>query len=161
MPPVRFYIWPRYAIEFNGKRIVLPPKPGAALARLFSARGHYVSLENMIEAVYFDDPDGGPLTADSCIAVLICRIRKLLAKMDMRVVGGRWAGGYRMIFGDEPLGIDYAEPLNGHHGPHRYDSKPDCCAYDLQSLRTGTTVATVFRYTMDGCQRKAPKATAS
>lgn len=119
MPP-RFYIWPRYALEVDGKRLAFPDRPGAALARLFSAKGHFVSREDMIEAVYSDDEDGGPLCADECIKVTICRVRKLLAKLNVRIVGWRGESGYRMVFGNDPYGADYIEPLVGHHGPYTY-----------------------------------------
>lgn len=97
--PARMYIWPHYVLEANGKRVTLPPKAGAALARLFAARGGYVPTKDMINAVYGDCEDGGPLTADNCIRVTMHRSRRLLKKFGLAVEckRGRETRGYQLI----------------------------------------------------------------
>ena len=126
--PIRFYIWPRYALEVNGKRIVFPNKPGAALARLFVARGNYVSLKEIIEAVYFDDPEGGPLCADNCIGVFMHKMRKLLSHVGVDIEGWRGEGGFRLAIGDKPVIPEYAIPPpnpKAYRGSYRYVSDED------------------------------------
>lgn len=110
MSSPRFYIWPRYALEIDGNRIVFPPRPGAALARLFAARGKYVSMSEIIEAVYSGDEDGGPLKAANCIRATMCRSRRLLKRFGLSIENllGRESHGYR---------------LTGHYEPPR-DIKP-------------------------------------
>lgn len=93
---VRMYIWPRYALEVDGKRIRLPPKPGAVIALLFAARGGIVSHEELIGAASFDDPEGGPLCADNCLKVGICRVRKLLAGTGAEIINVH-NRGYRLL----------------------------------------------------------------
>ncbi len=98
----RMYIWPRYALEVNGKRIVFPPILGAALSRLFvfsiRAPGHFMPTADLVDAAYFDDPEGGPLTAEACIRVMFFRVRKLLSRAGVTVDGlkGKYNGRFRL-----------------------------------------------------------------
>lgn len=75
----RMYIWPRYALEIDGRHIRFSPLSGLAFARLFNANGGYVSTSELIDAAYFHDPEGGPLCANICIKVAVNRVRKLIA----------------------------------------------------------------------------------
>ncbi|MGI9485420.1 MAG: hypothetical protein ACR2RF_05970 [Geminicoccaceae bacterium] len=88
----RMFIWPRYALEVDGKRVRLPSIAGAAVARLFIVQGHFVPTQLLIDAVYYDDPEGGPLTANNCIRVMLHRMRKLLAKVDVQLDGCQGTG---------------------------------------------------------------------
>ena len=88
----RMYIYPRYALEIDGKRVRLPSIAGAAIARLFTVEGHFVPTKLLIEAVYYDDPEGGPLCADICVRVMLHRMRKLLAKVDVHLDGCQGTG---------------------------------------------------------------------
>lgn len=133
----RFYIWPRYALEIRGRRVVFPPRVGAMLARLYMARGHDVSREELIEAVYFDDPEGGPLCADECLKVFAFRVRKILAKVGVRLIGWRCEGGYRLILGGDPYGLDYVEKPVGHAGPYRFLSQHEPDSYSVGDFLEG------------------------
>lgn len=93
----RMFIWPRYALEVDGKRIVFPGIAGAAIALLYQANGEYVETPDLIDAAYFDDPEGGPLCADECVKVAFCKARRLLSKMSVTLEGRRGRGGYRLI----------------------------------------------------------------
>ena len=138
--PIRFYIWPSYVLEIDGKRVTFPDRPGAALARLFAARGKFVSTADIIEAVYGNDEDGGPTTADSCVKVMVYRIQKILARLDLQVVGFRGKNSYRLIIGDE-----HPEPVRECHAyvaPATYratDMEPDSCSVGqfLEKFDTG------------------------
>lgn len=94
----RMWIWPRYVIEVNGKRVRLPNKSGAAIARLFQSAGSWVSMSQLIDACYFDDPEGGPVTADNCVRVRVFKMRRLLGKLGIRIDGKQGCPiGYRLI----------------------------------------------------------------
>jgi DNA-binding response OmpR family regulator len=93
----RMWIYPRYAIEIDGKRVQLTDHQGAALARLFTANGCRVPTDELVEAVYFDDPDGGPLWAVECVRAFAFRLRKQLAGVHATVKGSQKLGGYRLI----------------------------------------------------------------
>lgn len=99
----RMWIWPRYAIEVDGKRVVIPKTAGAAISRLFCYAqrypGHFISTEEMIEAAYFDDPEGGPVWADGCVKVAFHKARQILRRIGVDVQGDRGRGhsGYRLI----------------------------------------------------------------
>ncbi|MGI9410259.1 MAG: hypothetical protein ACR2OV_09315 [Hyphomicrobiaceae bacterium] len=88
----RMYIWPRYAIEVDGQRVRLSNRIGAAIARLFTDAGQYVATEELVDCVYYDDPEGGPLTADNCIAVNMVRVNQLLLSLPAYVEGCPWKG---------------------------------------------------------------------
>lgn len=91
----RMWIWPRYALEVGGKRVEVSDKQGAVLARLFTARER-VSTNDLIDTVYFDDPEGGPLCADICIRAFAHRLRKNLRTIRASVRGSQKLGGYRL-----------------------------------------------------------------
>lgn len=88
------WVWPHYVIEIDGKRFRLPHRTGAAVARLFTARG-YVERDDLIEAVYFGDPDGGPLWADGCLQGFLYRVNAMLAPTAAQIECG-YGRGYRL-----------------------------------------------------------------
>lgn len=98
MSPIRFYIWPRYVLKANGKRVrfTRASKFALALALLVKANGGVVSHEELIEAAYFGDPEGGPLCANGCMKVAMHKMRKILAKIDLDLMNvfGR---GYKLV----------------------------------------------------------------
>lgn len=46
------------------------------LTCIASGRGAAVSSDTIISAIWGDDPEGGPLSADNLIKVMTCRLRK-------------------------------------------------------------------------------------
>lgn len=68
-----------------------------ALAR---SAGQWVPAQRIIAAMYADDPDGGPLTAESVLRSLSSRIRPALARAGYALEarhGGRGGGSYRRL----------------------------------------------------------------
>lgn len=63
--------------------------------------GRWVPAGALVDAVYSDDPDGGPITAHVAIAVKIMTIRKRLMGTPLALegyAGGRGHGGRRMVW---------------------------------------------------------------
>lgn len=75
MRPDRVDIWCRdLGIRGNARKLLI----------LLADRGE-VSQEEMIEYMYGDDPDGGPLYAEKCIRVTLSKLRaKLGGRADIR-----------------------------------------------------------------------------
>lgn len=67
--------------------------------------GEWVPTERVLEVVYADDPDGGPLTAGNSIRVMCAQLRGKLAHVGLRVEGKVGAGctGRRIVWSDHPL----------------------------------------------------------
>ena len=65
------------------------------MARLFAARGEFVSRDELIDCLYGWCADGGPVQADNCNRVQIFRLRRLLKALGIRIVT-QWGRGYRV-----------------------------------------------------------------
>lgn len=59
--------------------------------------GHVVAMATLIDAVYGDDPEGGPLTADVIIKVMLVRLRRRLAPFGL-AVNNVYGVGYRLVW---------------------------------------------------------------
>lgn len=96
--PIRFYIWPRYVLKANGKRarFMKNSKFALALALLVKANGGIVPHEELIEAAYYGDLEGGPLYADGCMKVAMHKMRKILAQLDLDLVN-EFGRGYKLV----------------------------------------------------------------
>lgn len=119
----RMFVWPRYVLEVDGKRATLPRTAGAAVARMFRSPGHFIPPDELVDAVYFDDPDGGPLTARRVITVCLFHARSKLADVGAEVQGWSRTGGYRLLFRwHSPDRLFHELDLEpaGYCGPHRY-----------------------------------------
>jgi DNA-binding response OmpR family regulator len=65
---------------------------------LASARGRYLSLDELAQIVYLDDPEGGPETASRSIYVQINKLRKKFNHWGARIEGkGAHRNGYWRI----------------------------------------------------------------
>lgn len=51
-----------------------------------------ISHAGLLQVVYGDDPDGGPMTADHVIGVMACRLRKELRKYGWTIPHNRSGG---------------------------------------------------------------------
>jgi DNA-binding response OmpR family regulator len=51
---------------------------GRVLALLIEAKGRGITAKALVNLVYADDPDGGPLNATPSMKVIICRLRRNL-----------------------------------------------------------------------------------
>lgn len=67
------------------KPIYLPRGPARVLAALIAAKGRPVSTQALIEHMYWDHPDSGPLHADKVVHQAIHKIRKQLKDTDIVV----------------------------------------------------------------------------
>lgn len=68
------------------------------LQHLFDNAGKYVTCNQLVNLVYRDDPDGGPLNAEKCVMVTMNSLRKKLKNTDYMIpisVGQR--SGYTIL----------------------------------------------------------------
>lgn len=84
------FVWPRGAAR-------LTPDEAAMFDRLWQARegAEIVSHRTLTDSVWSDDPDGGPLNADTRLKVIASHIRKKIQGSGV-VVRGIWGVGYRL-----------------------------------------------------------------
>ena len=76
----------RHKIEkYYGIKLCCTRQEIRILECLLERAPHVVSMDQIIEAVYFDDPQGGPLTARNVMGVCISRLRKKLAPTSYRI----------------------------------------------------------------------------
>jgi DNA-binding response OmpR family regulator len=73
-------------------------QPARLLAILANAPGKVVHHAALIEAIWGDDADGGPLSASKQVQVLMCYLRKSLAagRLPVRIVTHRGVG-YELV----------------------------------------------------------------
>lgn len=85
----------------HGRRAVLAR--GNQVRILAALHGVYpgaMHKRRIIDAMYGDDPDGGPDRADDCLRTSIARMRMPLLTIGVRILC-EWTYGYRLEF--EPL----------------------------------------------------------
>jgi hypothetical protein len=74
--------------------------PGRVATRIISelvaSFGQWVPISRLISAAYFDRPDGGPLTADATIQVIISQNRGRLLDLGLKIEGK--SSGRRMVW---------------------------------------------------------------
>jgi DNA-binding response OmpR family regulator len=83
-----------YDLQVGERLIPLSPAQSALVSRLIGAGG-FVPMRALIDVLYGDDPEGGPLTADLCVRVNVTRIRRKLRGTGVRLHGLQWHG-YRL-----------------------------------------------------------------
>lgn len=74
---------------------VLPRNQFMIFERLHRSRGMFVPTDHLINRLYADDIDGGPLDARKTISVLICYLRKRLPPG--WAIENVWGRGYRLV----------------------------------------------------------------
>ncbi|MGH6792539.1 MAG: winged helix-turn-helix domain-containing protein [Methyloceanibacter sp.] len=77
----------------------LPPLQTSVALVLCSKFGRWVRYGNLVESVYADDPDGGPLTARQAIQVHLCHLRRNLRSAGLEIETYR-GFGYRIKWTD-------------------------------------------------------------
>ncbi len=95
--------------------LLWPPQPAKIFAMLERAGGAPVSVPELIEGIWGDDEDGGPLAAMDIIKTQICRIRKRLAGSRHRIVTVP-RRGYRLVVCDNDAGDPFASVAHGMVG---------------------------------------------
>ena len=96
-------------IECNGirlgeKKLWLGGRtPMITIARsLASSPGSWVSSDALVEAIYGDDPEGGPLSAHDTMRSSIKRLRSKLEQANIPlVILGQHSKGYRLVMRSE------------------------------------------------------------
>lgn len=78
-------------VSRDGVSVFLPPKAFRLALCLAVAGGNnrHLSTNEMIDAIWADDVDGGPETADTAVSVYLCRLRKLLVPVGVTIVRER------------------------------------------------------------------------
>lgn len=75
------------------RRAILTRQQVLLLERLIKANGAAVSTNALLDALYADRPDGGPLAADRNMYVQICRARKAVGE---NLIASVYGFGYRI-----------------------------------------------------------------
>lgn len=78
-------------------------KSRGIFACLDRARPKYVSMPQLVAALYSAEPNGGPASAERSIAVLVCKLRRKLGKIGWTVSEGRMGGGEPGRYRLEPV----------------------------------------------------------
>lgn len=66
------------------------------ILRLSQAHGSLVHTDQLIDFVYGDDEDGGPLDARACLQVHITKARQKINRLGWTIVAERFRG-YRLV----------------------------------------------------------------
>lgn len=67
-----------------------------ALEALVSGRNRFLAANSLIDQIYADDPNGGPLDSQACLRSVIHKLRPKLRKTGWDIEL-RWGVGYRLI----------------------------------------------------------------
>lgn len=78
-------------LECDGEEVPLSRSEARIISHILSTK-HGRSTNEIIEALYFDDPNGGPEDAANVIHVLICKARKKMRPLNLgvKVYGGKF-----------------------------------------------------------------------
>jgi DNA-binding response OmpR family regulator len=77
----------------------LSPQRRRLLDKLANRFGQFVTRQDLVNAIYADDVNGGPETADNHVSVMVHQLRKLMRDTPLLIdanVGGH--GGYRLVW---------------------------------------------------------------
>ena len=80
----------------------------AAIMWLLAARrGAIVSFPEIVDWIYADDPDGGPLDVRNCVDIAIVRLRRALREAGAPIeIHTHWGRGYELIIhSQERIGV--------------------------------------------------------
>jgi DNA-binding response OmpR family regulator len=71
----------RMAIARNGAIAFFPRREFQVACAILSRCGEVVSMDEVADSLYSDDPEGGPDNARVCISVFVLRVRRKLAPL--------------------------------------------------------------------------------
>lgn len=74
----------------------LTPTEQRILSLLWAHRSRLVRSETILEHLYGDDPEGGPLYARTLITVYMSKLRKKLSGTPYEI-RNQWMSGYRLV----------------------------------------------------------------
>lgn len=85
-------------------RYGVTPTEARILTAVWKGKGMPVSTERVFDAMYADDPDGGPSETAMYRAfkVALCRLRKRLRGAGIGIENCGYRQGYRLVLGREP-----------------------------------------------------------
>lgn len=83
------------SIVIDGERISVTAHQARVFEALLSARGRCKRLDQIIDHVWGDDPDGGPLGAREVIGVHVCNLRATHTAL-RRLIATDWGVGFRI-----------------------------------------------------------------
>lgn len=80
----------------------LTPMEARVLGAIWRGKGHPVMSERVFDAMYEDDPDGGPSPGKmyAAMKVALCRIRGKLSGSGIGVLNQGYRRGYRLTIGE-------------------------------------------------------------
>ncbi len=83
-------------------RYQITPLEGRILGAVWRGRGLPVSTERIFDAIYLDDPDGGPSQKKmyANFKWALCILRKRLAGSGIGIENCGYRRGYRLVMGD-------------------------------------------------------------
>ena len=70
---------------------------GRVFDRLARNFGREVLTEQLIDAMYFDDPNGGPATASNVLSITVMKLRVKIGPRNLKLDAGKGAGAYRRL----------------------------------------------------------------
>ena len=79
----------------------LTPLEARILGAIWKGKGHPIQTERVFDAMYCDDPDGGPSPNRMYAAfkVALCHLRKRLQGSGVSIVNVGYRRGYRLVLG--------------------------------------------------------------
>jgi hypothetical protein len=94
------------AVEVPSLNVVIDhfkvtPLEARILGAVWKGKGHPVQTERIFDAMYADDPDGGPTPTKMYLAfkVALCHLRKKLNGSGIGVESVGYRQGYRLVLG--------------------------------------------------------------
>ncbi len=94
----RFWIWPQYRLEFEGRGVTLTPTLGEVMALFLANPGKRLCRADMVEARYEHLEDGGPLCADDIQRRHILLLRRRLTEHGINVLIESKRGRRQFVF---------------------------------------------------------------
>ena len=85
-----------FNVAIDGQEVRLPRRLGQVLDKLNEAYPKGVRRRDLADALYGDDPDGGPLDLDNCLESFVCRVRKAIAPAGFAIKANRHVG-YQLV----------------------------------------------------------------
>lgn len=81
----------------------IPPQEEAILRAVWKGKGLPVQNERIIEAIYADDPEGGPSAAAAynALKVAMSHLRKRLELSGIKIVNAGYRQGFRLVIEEE------------------------------------------------------------
>jgi len=82
-------------------RYRITPREASILRAVWKGKGHPVQTERIFDAMYSDDPDGGPSPSRMYAAfkVALCHLRERLAGSGVSIENVGYRRGYRLVVG--------------------------------------------------------------